>query len=255
MKRYILVYGEEIWIQKKSEEIIYFFDLSGIQESITEEIAPQIYAMETKNPPTSDAVTVNIRKLFDIAGPEAFGLAGKARQILHWRRYHRYCGICGAPLQRDAVERSMFCTPCAVHFYPRINPVVITLIHRGPRILLAQRSDPNFNYFWSVVAGFVEAGEPLEDAVKREIAEEVGITVKNIRYISSQQWPFPNNLMIGFFAEYDSGEIRPDGVEIAKAQWFTKENLPRTPSRVSIASHLIDTFFGTRNLVNDEDKD
>jgi NAD+ diphosphatase len=211
--------------------------------SIVEAIDSSLYAVASKEAPVPGARRINIRRLFEIAGPEDFHLAGCARQILHWRRTHRYCGICGAPLQRDATERAMFCTPCALYFYPRINPVVITLIHKKSSILLARRSDPGFNYFWSAVAGFVEAGESLEEAVQREIREEVGLKVKNIRYISSQQWPFPNNLMIGFYAEYESGEVKPDGEEIAEAEWFTKETLPRIPSKVSIARHLIDSFF------------
>ncbi len=242
MKECILLDGEHIWIRDLQDGIGFLFAATEDQIAAAE-VAPGICVAATTEPPLAEARKINIRQLFDLAGAEAFAIAGKARQLLFWQQTHRHCGQCGARLQPDVTERAMYCESCRLHFYPRINPVVITLIHKGESLLLARRCDPGFNHFWSVIAGFVEAGESLEEAVRREIAEEVGLTVKNICYISSQQWPFPNNLMIGFFAEYESGEIRPDGVEIAQAQWFTRDNLPRTPARVSIASHLIETFF------------
>jgi len=138
----------------------------------------------------------------------------------------------------------MICPACSHIVYPRINPVVITLISRDDRILLAHKAGGVLP-FWSLVAGFVEAHETLEQAVAREIAEEVGLRVTNIRYASSQPWPFPNNLMFGFTAEYESGEITPDGVEIAEAGWFGRDDLPPIPSRVSIARRMIDAFFAS----------
>jgi NAD+ diphosphatase len=120
--------------------------------------------------------------------------------------------------------------------------VVITLVSRGDRILLAHKAGDAIP-FWSIIAGFVEANESLEAAVAREISEEVGIRVRNIRYARSQPWPFPNNLMMGFTAEYAEGDLVPDGAEIAEAGWFTRDNLPPIPSRVSIARRLIDAFF------------
>lgn len=167
--------------------------------------------------------------------PKPFALAGLGRQLLNWRLTHRFCGACGQPLVRHATERAMHCAACGLTVYPRVNPVVIVLISRGDRILLAHKAGGQFA-FWSVVAGFVEANETLEHAVEREIAEEVGLRVKNIRYLSSQAWPFPNNLMLGFAADYESGEVRPDGVEIDEAGWFGRDDLPPLPTRFSIAS-------------------
>lgn len=243
MTRYLLLEGENIWVDELPTGCQFLFPAPGAQTNGVEEVAPGIFTCDTPAPPSTTARKINIRQLFELVGAEAFALAGRARQLLFWSQTHQYCGKCGALLEKEHIERAMRCEPCNLNFYPRINPVVITLIHKGESLLLARRTDPGFNHFWSVVAGFVEAGESLEETVRREIAEEVGVTVKNIRYITSQQWPFPNNLMIGFFAEYDSGEIHPDGKEIAEAHWFTKETLPRTPSRVSIASQLIEQFF------------
>ena len=173
---------------------------------------------------------------------EVFAQAGQARQLLNWRLTHRFCGACGAPLTRHDTEHAMHCAACNLFFYPRINPVVITLVSRGDQILLAHKVGGLYP-FWSIIAGFVEANETLEAAVAREVAEEVGLRVKNIRYATSQPWPFPNNLMMGFTAEYADGEIRPDGAEIGEAGWFDRDHLPPIPSRVSIARRLIDAFF------------
>ncbi|MDD2599478.1 MAG: NAD(+) diphosphatase [Kiritimatiellae bacterium] len=243
MNRYLLLDEENIWVDELPTGIQFLFPEPAGTNRCSEEVAPGIFAQNTSAPPSPTARTINIRQIFDLGGAEAFALAGRARQLLFWSQTHQYCGKCGALLKKERVERAMHCELCALRFYPRINPVVITLIHKGGSLLLARRTDPGFNHFWSIVAGFVEAGESLEQAVQREIMEEVGITVKNIRYVTSQQWPFPNNLMIGFFAEYNSGEIQPDGQEIAEAHWFSRENLPRTPARVSIASQLIEKFF------------
>jgi NAD+ diphosphatase len=197
---------------------------------------------ESPEPPSPDAERVGLRALFDLVPPEVFARAGLARQLLHWRRAHRFCGACGAPMNRHPAERAMSCPACGHAAYPRINPVVITLVYRGAEILLARKASGQPR-FWSLVAGFVEPGETLEAAAAREIAEEVGLRVRNIRYAASQPWPFPNNLMLGFTAEYDSGEIAPDGAEIAEADWFGRDGLPPIPSRVSIARRLIDAFF------------
>jgi len=234
--------NDEIWVEGINNDLKFMFNnipLNGMYE----EIAPDNFVMESSASPSHNAFKINLRQIFESCGEDAFHLTGRARQLLHWRKTHQFCGCCGERLQRHQTETAMHCAQCGVMYYPRINPVVITLIHRDDSILLARRNDPNFNHFWSIVAGFVEAGESLVNAVRREIREEVGIEVKNITHVSSQQWPFPNNLMIGYRAEYASGEITPDGEEIAEARWFTYDNLPRIPGKVSIARKLIDAFF------------
>ena len=139
-------------------------------------------------------------------------------------------------------ERGKKCPNCGELFYPRISPAVIVLIKKGNEILLAR--SPNFpSGLYGLVAGFIEPGESAETAVVREIREEVGIEVKNITYFGTQAWPFPNSLMIGFTAEYDSGEVLPDGVEIEDAGWFSAEKLPVLPGKISISRKLIDHFL------------
>ncbi len=193
-------------------------------------------------PPLPDARPLDLRACFDLAAPADYTLAARAFQWLNWRRTTRFCAVCGQPLQRHATEAAMACPACNTLFYPRINPVVIVRITRGDTVLLERRARGPAGFF-SVVAGFVEAGESLEQALRREVAEEVGITVRDIRYFSSQPWSFPNNLMIAFTAEWAGGEVRPDGVEIGEAGWFARDNLPLLPGPISIARRMIDAWL------------
>lgn len=193
-------------------------------------------------PPFPNALALDLRACFDLAAPADYTLAARAFQWLNWRRTTRFCAACGQPLVRHATESAMACLACKALFYPRINPVVIVRITRGDTVLLERRAQGSYA-FYSVVAGFVEAGESLEQALCREVAEEVGITVRDIRYFSSQPWSFPNNLMVAFTAEWASGEIRPDGVEIAEANWFTRDSLPALPGPISIARRMIDAWL------------
>jgi NAD+ diphosphatase len=183
-----------------------------------------------------------LRGLWGSLPEELFWIAGRAFQIMNWDRNHQYCGRCGSLTGDKQDERAKICPSCGYTAYPRISPAVIVAITRGPEILLARAH--RFPYaMYSVIAGFVEAGESLEQCVRREIAEEVGITVKELRYFGSQSWPFPNSLMVAFTAEHDGGEIRIDPSEIVDAGWYAASDLPRIPDKVSIARRLIDWFI------------
>jgi len=173
---------------------------------------------------------------------ELFFLVGKAYHIMHWDRTHQYCSRCGAPTVNNKEERAKLCPSCGLVNYPRISPAIIVAITRGSEILLAQGSSFQ-TAFYSVLAGFVEPGETLEECVQREVGEEVGLKVKNIKYFGSQPWPFPDSLMVGFTAEYDSGDIEIDNREILEAGWFTADHLPLIPRQGSIARQLIDSFI------------
>lgn len=182
-----------------------------------------------------------LRRFLGQMPEELFALAGRAYQIMNWDRTHQYCGRCGAQTENKMDERAKICPACGLINYPQISPAIIVAITRGKEILLARGS--RFPAaFYSVLAGFVEPGETFEECVQREVGEEVGIKVKNIRYFGSQPWPFPNSLMVGFTAEYDSGEINIDENEILDAGWFTAENSPPIPGVGSIARRLIDAF-------------
>ena len=183
----------------------------------------------------------SLRTLFGIVSDTLIWIAGRANQLLHWNLTHRYCGKCGQKTEDKPDERAKNCPRCQHVNYPRLSPAVIVAILKGNRILLA-RNRKFKAPFYSVLAGFVEPGESLEECVKREIKEEVGITVKNVRYFGSQPWPFPNSLMIAFVSDYAEGEIVVDGSEIIEAEWFSKDELPQIPPKISIARQLIDWF-------------
>lgn len=183
-----------------------------------------------------------LRRLWGSLAEEAWKLAGRAVQLVEWDRNHRFCGRCATETVASSGERSRTCPKCGLQHFPRLSPAVIVLIESGDRMLLAR--SPHFaKGVYSTVAGFVEPGESLEEAVAREIGEEVGVEVKNIRYFGSQPWPFPNSLMIGFVAEHAGGEIRIDPSEIEDARWFGPDDLPLLPSRLSIARALVDDFL------------
>jgi NAD+ diphosphatase len=172
---------------------------------------------------------------------ELVWIAGQANQLVDWNRSHQFCGKCGRPTEDGQDERAKVCRRCHLNNYPRVSPAVIVAVIRKNQILLGNNTRFKSGYY-SVLAGFVEPGENLEECVAREIKEEVGISVKNIRYFASQPWPFPNSLMVAFLADYAGGEINIDNTEIKAAGWFTADNLPSIPPRITIARQLIDWF-------------
>lgn len=184
---------------------------------------------------------IPLRQSMQLLSRQYFGLAGRAYQMLQWEITHRFCGRCGHAMQHEAHERAKRCSQCGLVNYPRISPAVIMRITDGSRILLSR--SPHFvSGMYSVQAGFVEAGETLEDAVIREVQEEVSLEIHNIQYFGSQPWPFPNSLMLAFTAEYAGGELRIQEPELEDAQWFELDKLPRLPSSTSIAYSLIEDF-------------
>lgn len=174
-------------------------------------------------------------------GHREWTTAGRAVQLVEWARTSRYCGRCGTATEAVAVERAMRCPACALVAYPRLAPAVIVLVRRGEEALLAQNGRFRGRMF-STVAGFVEPGETLEEAVRREVGEEVGVSLGDVDYFDSQPWPFPHSLMVGFVAEWESGDIEVDGEEIVEARWFRADRLPPLPPPVSIARRLIDRW-------------
>ena len=189
------------------------------------------------------AALEGLRGLYGRLPDGVYEVAGRAVQILMWDQTHRFCGRCGTPTVSAPAERAKLCPNCGLLSFPRLSPAVIMLIQRGEEFLLA-RNRAFADGFFSVLAGFVEPGESLEEAVAREVREEVGLELRDIRYFGSQPWPFPHSLMIGFTAQYAGGEIRPQVEEIVEAGWFARTGeLPRLPGKLSIARRLIDWFL------------
>lgn len=180
-----------------------------------------------------------LRALFQIAGPDTFALAGRATQLLDWQANHRFCGKCGTPTAMKVGELAMQCPACGLLAYPRISPAVMVLVRDGNKLLLGR--SPHFKPgVYSALAGFVEPGETLEQCAAREVREEVGIEITNLRYFHSQPWPFPNSLMVAFFADYAGGTIIPEPGEIEAADWFSPDALPILPEPISISRRLIE---------------
>lgn len=191
---------------------------------------------------TSGYQLVHLRQTYPMLIDPLFHVAGIAKQVLTWDYTHQYCGVCANPMQSAEKERTKYCATCHHFCYPRISPCVIVLIHDSEQVLLAY--SPRFKKkMYSLIAGYIEPGETAEQAIHREVKEEVGIDVKNIRYYGSQPWPFPHSLMFGYFAEYAGGEIIIDHDEIADAQWFNINQLPTIPAEGSIAYKILKQFI------------
>lgn len=197
--------------------------------------------LELTLPPDVDAIPM--RQALEILGPDWYTIAAKAYSIINWDKNHSFCGRCGSMTvcKENTFER--ICTICSLSFYPRISPSIIVLIKRGDEILMAR----GYHFppgVYGLIAGFIEAGENIEQAIHREVQEEVGIKIKNLTYFSSQSWPFPDSLMIGFIAEYASGDLVLSHDEIESAGWYRFDSLPGMPSTsISIARKLIDHFI------------
>ena len=187
-------------------------------------------------------VLTGLRDLFGRLEEPLHGVAGRAFQTVEWYLAHAYCGRCGTPTELVAAERARGCPKCGATYFPRINPAVIMLVEREGKMLLA-RNKLFRGPFYSCLAGFVEPGESLEEAVAREVEEEVGLQVEGTTYVASQPWPFPSQLMIGFKAQSRPGKIRVQDSEIVDAGWYGPDDLPELPGRFSLARRLIDGFL------------
>ncbi len=186
-----------------------------------------------------------LRQALSLLPGEQYGIAVRACSILNWDKQHQYCGACGGKTVHPRQDFERVCTQCQLSFFPRISPSIVVLIRKGDQLLMAR--SPHFPAgVYGLIAGFVDAGESLEETVHREVKEEVGITIKNLSYFDSQPWPFPDSLMMGFTADYAAGEIRIDQNEIEAADWYAHDQLPGRPSiSCSIGAVLIDDFIAS----------
>ena len=207
--------------------------------------------------PGSTLCQMSLRASYDVLPAGEYQMAGKAREIIYWDFNTRYCGVCGSPMEKDS-DISKRCTSCGKQVWPALATAIIVLVRRRVCDEAGATDAPSATYHdealmvrahnfrgdhYGLVAGFVETGESLEECLEREVMEETGIRVKNIRYFGSQPWPYPSGLMVGYFADYDGGEISLQKSELAAGGWFRRDNLPTIPGRVSLARRLIDKWL------------
>ena len=194
---------------------------------------------------TKEWVMMGLRTSYDYISTDEYRSAGKAYQILYWDKHSRFCPVCGTTTEQQTPIMKK-CPRCGNEMFPSVSTAVIVLIRRGKEVLLVHAR--NFRgTFYGLVAGFLEAGETLEECVEREVWEETGLKIKNIRYFGNQPWPYPSGLMVGFTAEYESGEIKLQEDELSAAAFFSKDNLPEIPRKLSIARKLIDWWLSSEN--------
>jgi NAD+ diphosphatase len=235
--RYFHVIGTSVWVSDRTERAGWPVHFLGM---LDEEACWGVDVPHGNDP--SDGAAIDLYSYFGVASEVEWLVAGRAVQLVEWARTHQFCGRCGAHTVAQPEERAMRCPHCGLLAFPRLAPAMITLVQRGEQALLAH--GVNFRRpMYSCLAGFVEPGESLEDAVVREVREEVGVEVHNVRYWGSQPWPFPHSLMVGFFADWKSGEIDIDPKEIVDARWFDRDEIPDVPPPISIARKLIDAWL------------
>jgi len=186
--------------------------------------------------------TVELRSTFPLLPAEHYRMAGKAAELIYWDQNTRYCGYCGAPTaMQTAISKR--CTQCGKEIWPTVSPAIIVRITRNDQVLLVHARNFRRADYFGLVAGFLETGETLEACVRREVMEETGLTIRNLRYFGSQPWPFPSGIMVGFTAEWESGELRLQQEELSKGGWYSRDNLPHIPDKSSIARRLIDDWL------------
>lgn len=189
-----------------------------------------------------ERLMMDLRASYDVLPWEHYNMGGRAIQILNWDKNSRYCPMCGVPtVQISPIAKK--CPECRQEIYPRISPAIIVLIRKGDSILLVHARNFRGTHF-GLVAGFLEPGETLEECVHREVLEETGIHIQNIQYFGSQPWPYPGGVMIGYTADYESGEIKLQDEELSAGAFYTKDNLPEIPKKLSLARKLIDAWLG-----------
>jgi len=247
---YFVVHGRKLWVNDSFElpwvESLAILGLTPVAEEYLGRLGDRacvVGLLDDASAPPTEGQLADLRSLLGRMSPDLLSIAGRAVQIAEWERTHRYCGACGGLTERVPHERAKRCPRCDQLAFPRLSPAIIVAVERGDEILLAR--GPHFPPgIHSCLAGFVDPGESAEEAVHREVWEEVGLRVRNVRYFDSQPWPFPHSLMLGFVAEHASGDIRIDGREIVSAAFYRHDAMPPMfPGRFSISQWLVEDFL------------
>ncbi len=254
--QFIVIYRQQLYIEPgKAWRLLLASDLSLLSleqdemHYVGEYRSAACYALTVKGD-VDEQCLAHGRAILGGISHEVFSLVSRALQLVTWKQQHQFCGQCGGPTQSHDKESAQYCPSCDLFFYPRISPCMMCLVTKGDYLLLAQHEKHRAG-FYATLAGFVEAGETVEETVHREVREEVGLSVGGLRYFKTQAWPFPHQLMIGFFADYVSGDIQIDDEEITDAQWFHYSQLPEVPPAESLSGMMIHTFVEQRQALTD----
>lgn len=220
----------------------------------------EVYTFKVENPMQIEVLSeslkrdgydfIGLRESFYHLPPELYLKAGKCQELLYWDFNTQYCGVCGSPMKMHTII-SKRCTQCGKEVWPQLATAIIVLIHRGDEVLLVHAKNFKGDFF-GLVAGFVETGETLEETVRREVMEETHLTIKNLTYFGSQPWPYPCGLMVGFMAEYESGDIHLQRSELSRGAWFRYDKLPQIPQKLSIARRIIDKWLEQYGIVSQQ---
>lgn len=252
MKKYWFVFYHTDLLLEKSEDGTYTIPFQEepptetTEQTIIHNITPlnkaEVKTYYINAPISNDKFEMcSLRASYNKLPTSLYLKAGKCEEILYWDSTTQYCGVCGGHMKLNS-DISKKCEKCGKEIWPQLATAIIVLIHKGEQVLLVHANNFKGNYY-GLVAGFVETGETLEQAVIREVTEETGLKIKNLKYYASQPWPYPCGLMVGFYAEYESGEIKLQRSELGAGGWFTKDKLPAIPEKLSIARKLIDNWL------------
>ena len=245
---WFIFFNDQLLLQKKGETYTIPYSINPpvpvknvLEVSLLEDMPACTASMDTPLEETAEYLPMGLRASYDYLDPILHKIAGKAYELIYWDQHSRFCPSCGTKtVMQTTISKQ--CPNCKYEIYPVVSPAILVLIRKGDAILLVHAR--NFRgSFYGLVAGFLETGETLEECVRREVMEETGLEINNITYFGNQPWPYPSNLMVGFIADYVSGTIRLQDEELSEGAFFSKDNLPELPRKLSLARKMIDWWL------------
>ncbi|WP_455786528.1 NAD(+) diphosphatase [Parabacteroides goldsteinii] len=245
---WFIFFNDQLLLQKKGETYTIPYSINPpvpvknvLEVNLLEDMPACTASVDTPLEETAEYLPMGLRASYDYLDPVLHKIAGKAYELIYWDQHSRFCPSCGTKtVMQTTISKQ--CPNCKYEIYPVVSPAILVLIRKGDAILLVHAR--NFRgSFYGLVAGFLETGETLEECVRREVMEETGLEINNITYFGNQPWPYPSNLMVGFIADYVSGTIRLQDEELSEGAFFTKDNLPELPRKLSLARKMIDWWL------------
>ena len=245
---WFIFFNDQLLLQKKGETYTITYSINPpvpvknvLEVNLLEDMPACTASVDTPLEETAEYLPMGLRASYDYLDPILHKIAGKAYELIYWDQHSRFCPSCGTKtVMQTTISKQ--CPNCKYEIYPVVSPAILVLIRKGDAILLVHAR--NFRgSFYGLVAGFLETGETLEECVRREVMEETGLEINNITYFGNQPWPYPSNLMVGFIADYVSGTIRLQDEELSEGAFFTKDNLPELPRKLSLARKMIDWWL------------